>query len=936
MAYHRVEDGPWPAGTTVVAYLTSSLVGGQPSGPQVSSGVASANGVVELGGLTEGVSYTAFGSSGTQQFVAMNQEARLEALEEAAQATAPPTGIAATDVATIHAARDAAAVGGTVRLSAGVYVVNGLDFNKSMTLDLSAGATLRLASGTNGPLATVSAARVTIKGGTIDGNLAGQSAYHYLLEATADDTTLDGVRFTNALACQVRLRWSTKGHKVLRCLFDGPGANSAVVTSSRNALEVHSSHTLVALNTFRNIYQGHGVRVGRYLLTDVETVEHNLVALNQFENILDPVNESPAMKAEVNTTHSGFIANTVKNVTRWLKMDSCSHITVALNQISGALSPSGVNAANCPFATFFANRLKDCGGGIQVGVDAIAIDNQLREHRRRPGSHDDRRHPPGHDGVARAGRRQRPQERPALPDPAVGLLLPGHRQPAGGLPGGGEHRADPVGGSGTVAGEIAHNTVISPSSISGTVIAFQGTGNKLRVVDNTLDGAADTGVSVFTTASPYVAGNIVGDATAPIAIGGGTTDPLIGLNPGAPSSDYQDGRDRRQLHADGAGVPAGDAAHRDADRGPHGVAGGRLQGREVPVVRSGGGAFTLNVAASSTKSLNTGDWVDVQHDGTAWQITGYGSLPTALGPRIATVVASNYATAVEKAGADITCDGVDDQVEINAAIDAIKAATPAVGVAGGKVLLVGPRFNTSNSVILKSYIALEGDGWFATEIKSQSTWNGAASSGLIALDNTGGTTATEYTTLRGLTVHGNKSGQTAVATRGLSYVVDATSGFTYNDSVHTVDYVRVVDTKDDGIRLSGPNVRANRFSNIRVERADLNGFRTDAADSHFHAWTSAAAASRASTSTARRTTAGRTARRISAAARTRRRRPRRRGSSRRAGASRGHATASWRAKPRTTVGTASRSPRITTRSRAASPTRTRGTRPPIRTASAAA
>jgi hypothetical protein len=60
MAYHTVEDGPWP-----------------PAG----IGVASANGVVELGGLTEGVSYTAFGSSGVQEFVASNQEDRLQLLE---------------------------------------------------------------------------------------------------------------------------------------------------------------------------------------------------------------------------------------------------------------------------------------------------------------------------------------------------------------------------------------------------------------------------------------------------------------------------------------------------------------------------------------------------------------------------------------------------------------------------------------------------------------------------------------------------------------------------------------------------------------------------------------------------------------------------------------------------------------------------------------
>jgi hypothetical protein len=627
MAYHRVEDGPWPVGTTVAAYLTSSLVGGQPVGMAVSSGVASANGVVELGGLTEGATYTAFGHGGTQQFEAINQEDRLEALEATAQVVAAPTGVAATDVATIHAARDAAPAGGLVRLSPGVYVVNGLALNKALTLDMSAGATLQLASATNAPLATVSAARVTIRGGTIDGNLAGQSAYHYLLESTADDTTLDGVRFTNALACQVRLRWSTKGHKVLRCLFDGPGADSAVVTSSRNALEVHSSHTLVAHNTFRNINQGHGVRVGRYTFpTDVETVENNVVAFNQFENILDPVNESPAMKAEVNTIHSMFVGNTVKNATRWLKCDNASHVTVAFNQIQGALSPDGVNAANCPFAAFIGNRLKDCGGGIQIGVNASAIGNQLENIGI------------GLEATTMGGIRQNTTESRALVESNVlknvrrfPILLNGsYSRAIGNRLEGCQAAASTaqirVGSSGTVAGEIAHNTVITPSSISGTVIAFQGTGNKVRVVDNTLDGTADQGVNVFTTVSPYVAGNTVGDATTPINVGSGTTDPLIGLNSGAPAADYQEVTTDVNFTLTALVSPpvTRHTGTLTANRTVS-LAGG-YKGARFRVARSGAGAFNLNVAASSTKALATGQWVDVENDGTAWQIVASGSL----------------------------------------------------------------------------------------------------------------------------------------------------------------------------------------------------------------------------------------------------------------------------------------------------------------------
>jgi hypothetical protein len=536
------------------------------------------------------------------------------------------TGVAATDVAAIHAARDAAPTGGTIKLARGTYVANGLALNKSLTVDLTSGATLQLASATNAPLMTISAARVTIKGGTIDGNLAGQSSYHYLVESTADDTQILGVRFTNVLACQVRSRWNTKGAKIVGCLFDGPGTDSVAVTSSRNAVEIHGSHSLVAHNTFRNINQGHGVRVGRYTGTDTETVENNVVAFNEFENILDSVNESPAMKAEVNSTHCAFVGNTVKNATRWLKLDSCSHITVALNQIQGALSQDGVNAANCPFAAFIGNRLKDCGGGIQIGTNGSAVANQLENIG------------VGLESTTVGGIRQDTTESrglvafnvlktvkrfPILLSGSYSRVLGNRLESCTAAASTAQIR---VGGSGTVAGEIAHNTVISPASASGTVTAFQGTGNKLRVVDNTLDGTADQGVNVFTTASPYVAGNIVGDATTPINIGSGTTDPLVGLNPGAPAADYQEVTTDVNFTLTALVSPpvTRHTGTLTANRTVS-LAGG-YKGARFRVARSGAGAFNLNVAASSTKALATNQWVDVENDGTAWQIVASGSL----------------------------------------------------------------------------------------------------------------------------------------------------------------------------------------------------------------------------------------------------------------------------------------------------------------------
>jgi hypothetical protein len=123
-----------------------------------------------------------------------------------------------------------------------------------------------------------------------------------------------------------------------------------------------------------------------------------------------------------------------------------------------------------------------------------------------------------------------------------------------------------------------------------------------------------------------VAGNIVGDATTPINIGSGTTDPLIGLNPGAPAADYQEVTTDVNFTLTALVSPpvTRHTGTLTANRTVS-LAGG-YKGARFRVARSGAGAFNLNVAASSTKALATNQWVDVENDGTAWQIVASGSL----------------------------------------------------------------------------------------------------------------------------------------------------------------------------------------------------------------------------------------------------------------------------------------------------------------------
>ena len=50
------------------------------------------------------------------------------------------------------------------------------------------------------------------------------------------------------------------------------------------------------------------------------------------------------------------------------------------------------------------------------------------------------------------------------------------------------------------------------------------------------------------------------------------------------------------------------------------------EGARFRIVRTGGGAFNLNVGTGPLKALAANTWADVEFNGTAWVLTAYGAL----------------------------------------------------------------------------------------------------------------------------------------------------------------------------------------------------------------------------------------------------------------------------------------------------------------------
>lgn len=179
--------------------------------------------------------------------------------------------------------------------------------------------------------------------------------------------------------------------------------------------------------------------------------------------------------------------------------------------------------------------------------------------------------------------------------------------------------------------------------------------------------------------------------------------------------------------------------------------------------------------------------------------------------------------------------GTNDTTRIQTALDALAATSQPVmflqngsgafqaGAAapgGGRVTL-GPGTWRVSNLVMRHRVTLEGIG------HGTILYQISASTGPVITNKRDGTEHAKYCTVRNLTIHGNKAGQSA-ANRGIHWVGDTTNNFTSTldedyDECHLVDSVYILLCKGDGIYSEGSS--ANRISNTKILRCDGYGMR---------------------------------------------------------------------------------------------------------------
>lgn len=252
---------------------------------------------------------------------------------------------------------------------------------------------------------------------------------------------------------------------------------------------------------------------------------------------------------------------------------------------------------------------------------------------------------------------------------------------------------------------------------------------------------------------------------------------------------------------------------------------------------------------------------------------GIADLSAMVGPGVNAVVhkvvAAASATSAQKAVADYVCDGVNDEVQINAAIADVSAMYGAMSNSSGNagvVQLVGTNFvigngctNNSGSIKLRKNVTLRGAGMFKTWIKAHSSFvtytpsltpdtNPVSGSGTAASNSAAGMIElydnnVQYANVEDLLLFGNAGGGARVMGLRYDWSAGGTDTVLHSDTGCQATHVMVQQPASHGVYNVGsganyPN-RASQWSDIRVMDAggvvDANaaGYWTSGAD---HVW----------------------------------------------------------------------------------------------------
>ncbi|MEZ4639562.1 MAG: hypothetical protein R2856_32145 [Caldilineaceae bacterium] len=219
----------------------------------------------------------------------------------------------------------------------------------------------------------------------------------------------------------------------------------------------------------------------------------------------------------------------------------------------------------------------------------------------------------------------------------------------------------------------------------------------------------------------------------------------------------------------------------------------------------------LHALGVGSLGASTG-WADGPAQSTDQQIYLPAVMGSGAGSMSLLVAAADAPDAIREQ-AHYQCDGVDDHVTINQAVDDL-------GATGGQVQLSEGTFVCASGVRLRRRVRLAGKGR-ATVLRAAGTWaahDGSSPGALIEPFDVG----IDKTSVVSLALDGNRYGGADV--QGVYYNITTNANFDEGpDAGHTFDDLYIFQTRQHGFHITGSRMRASKISRIRVYNVGEEG-----------------------------------------------------------------------------------------------------------------
>jgi len=254
-----------------------------------------------------------------------------------------------------------------VHITSGTYIVSNVSWSTNVELNLDDGAVIKHKDASTGRMLD-STARLIIRGGTLDGNKAGQTSRLDLISCTnGSDLILEGINFKNSVAAAIDADGVTGMVRVSGCKFTGMAEHGGGSNQTSKCINVNGSTETIDISG--NSFIGDSSPTSVNVVTGGIFVSGTSTSVRLVDNYFLRIGQN-------NSANSNFVANIhlytdadesiisnnvfIDNYFQPINMQNAKNVVCVGNIVEGYLGDSTGSQINWQYTRSLGAVLSNC------------------------------------------------------------------------------------------------------------------------------------------------------------------------------------------------------------------------------------------------------------------------------------------------------------------------------------------------------------------------------------------------------------------------------------------------------------------------------------------------------------------------------------------------------------------------------------------------